>query len=359
LGYEYDEVGNRIGMTRDGSELTFTYDDNNKLTYVEATSPTASATMAYDNAGNMTSVTGTLYENKTMVFNDDNQLTSISYGGVTDTYTYNWEGLRTRTRLNGTYHRYLYNGERVLQDLTDDGEWHATYTTENGSYQGMLLGLKRYDMEQERFPLYDNIGTALGLVDYQGTITDTYELDTFGTPSGPAQGSTPNPYRYGGAWGYITDPSGLLQLGARYYWPEVGRFVSQDPARDEVNWYTYVGNKPTVGVDPDGEFIVVILVAGWAVYKGVTTGMAVANVLFAGYLTRECIRCTDRAAAMRRSAAERWKDDPLRFQSWDRAARPGTECAEVCHGAAVRVITALVWVGTRYAPLVLRASPWF
>ncbi len=46
-----------------------------------------------------------------------------------------------------------------------------------------------------------------------------------------SSGTTPNPYRYGAAWGYITDPNGFLQLGARYYWPEVGRFVSQDPRR--------------------------------------------------------------------------------------------------------------------------------
>jgi len=27
----------------------------------------------------------------------------------------------------------------------------------------------------------------------------------------------PNPYRFGGVWGYMTDPSGLVQLGARFY----------------------------------------------------------------------------------------------------------------------------------------------
>ncbi|NIN69495.1 MAG: hypothetical protein GTO63_33385, partial [Anaerolineae bacterium] len=59
-----------------------------------------------------------------------------------------------------------------------------------------------------------------------------------------------NIYKYGGAWGYITDPSGMLQLGARFYWPEIGRFISQDPIGDGMNWYVYVGNGPVVGVDP-------------------------------------------------------------------------------------------------------------
>ena len=56
----------------------------------------------------------------------------------------------------------------------------------------------------------------------------------------------------GGAWGYITDPSGFLQLGARYYWPEIGRFVSQDPIGEGSNWYAYVGNRPTAVIDPAG-----------------------------------------------------------------------------------------------------------
>ena len=65
---------------------------------------------------------------------------------------------------------------------------------------------------------------------------------------------TPNPFRFGGAWGYITETSesGLLQLGARTYWPEIGRFIQQDPAKDGVNWYEYAENNPLVWVDPEG-----------------------------------------------------------------------------------------------------------
>ena len=76
-------------------------------------------------------------------------------------------------------------------------------------------------------------------------------MDTFGKPVS-STGSTPNPYRFGAAWGYITDPSGFLQLGARYYWPEVGRFISQDPIGDGMNWYGYAGGNPVVWVDPTG-----------------------------------------------------------------------------------------------------------
>ena len=63
-----------------------------------------------------------------------------------------------------------------------------------------------------------------------------------------------NFYRYGGACGYITDTpgAGLVQMGARFDWPEVGRFVQQDPAWKGINWYAYVGDNPLTGIDPEG-----------------------------------------------------------------------------------------------------------
>ncbi len=86
-------------------------------------------------------------------------------------------------------------------------------------------------------------------------------MDTFGKPI-QTTGTTPNPYRFGAAWGYITDPNGFLQLGARYYWPEVGRFVQQDPERDESSGYSYAGGNPLDQVDPTGRRGVVCRISG-------------------------------------------------------------------------------------------------
>ncbi|MFB3883182.1 MAG: RHS repeat domain-containing protein [Armatimonadota bacterium] len=250
--YTYDQVGNRTTRNDGTSTILYLYDYNNKLTGIKPYGQPGPPpkTFGYDGAGNMTSTAGPMYGSKTLTYDDESRLSSIAYGAVTDTYTYNWQGLRTRAYLNGVWYRYLYNGERVLQELTNAGGVNATYTTENDSYYGALLHLKRATGES-RFPLYDEIGSARGLVDASGTVTDAYDMDTFGKPIG-STGSTPNPYRYGAAWGYITDPSGFLQLGARYYWPEVGRFVQQDPVKEDASAYVYGDANPLARVDPDG-----------------------------------------------------------------------------------------------------------
>jgi len=87
-----------------------------------------------------------------------------------------------------------------------------------------------------------------------GEMSDWYELDAFGVELS-SSGASRNDYRFGGAWGYMTDPSGLLQLGHRFYWPEIGRFIQQDPIGDGMNWYAYVGSNPVVWVDPSGLLI--------------------------------------------------------------------------------------------------------
>ena len=170
--------------------------------------------------------------------------------------------------LNGAPRRYFYNGERVLEELSDSGTMQARYTTENDSYYGQWLHLYRPTGSLSRFPMYDNIGSTRGLLDASGTATDWYELDTFGRQMF-ASGPTPNPYRFGGAWGYITDTpgSGLLQLGARLYWPEVGRFVQQGPAGEGANRYAYADGNPLTGRDPEG-----LAEIGFDAYLGVGMG---------------------------------------------------------------------------------------
>jgi len=62
-------------------------------------------------------------------------------------------------------------------------------------------------------------------------------------------------FGYVGAWGYQRHTEfPFLHVGARYYDPASGRFLQRDPAGlfGARNVYSYVANRPTALVDPDG-----------------------------------------------------------------------------------------------------------
>jgi RHS repeat-associated protein len=120
-----------------------------------------------------------------------------------------------------------------------------------GSYYQPFLHLWVASGGLSRHPLYDAQGTVRRVVDDSAVQTDFYTHNAFGYEY-PPSGTTPNPYRFGGAWGYIADPSGMLQLGARFYWPEVGRFVQRDPVRQGMDQYVYSRSDPLGQTDPTG-----------------------------------------------------------------------------------------------------------
>jgi hypothetical protein len=52
--------------------------------------------------------------------------------------------------------------------------------------------------------------------------------------------------------GVVTDSNGLLHMRARFYNPEIKRFINIDPIRDGLNWYAYANGNPISLADPFG-----------------------------------------------------------------------------------------------------------
>ncbi len=106
-----------------------------------------------------------------------------------------------------------------------------------------------------------------------------------------------------------------------------------------------MGNNPVVFIDPTGEVPAVAaacaLYYGGMIYKSVTSGMAIANSAAAVYLLNECRKCHRRATDMCRRAKKRLS--PERYRAWRNAAKPHSECSEVCMGAVHRGIAAGGW----------------
>ncbi|MHB9038434.1 MAG: RHS repeat-associated core domain-containing protein [Armatimonadota bacterium] len=86
-------------------------------------------------------------------------------------------------------------------------------------------------------------------------------------------------------------------MRARWMDPITGRFISEDPAKDGGNWYTYCDNNVTNQVDPTGLFVEDVIKAerdvatlGWAQGKiaqayGMAMGKLIGAIVGAESLT--------------------------------------------------------------------------
>ena len=79
-----------------------------------------------------------------------------------------------------------------------------------------------------------------------------------------------NPFKFVGAFGVMDEGNGLLYMGARYYDPATGRFISKDPIgwAGGLNLYGYTGNNPVNWVDPEGLASVLEPVINWIAEHG-------------------------------------------------------------------------------------------
>jgi len=113
---------------------------------------------------------------------------------------------------------------------------------------------------------YDFRGSAIALTDQSGNITDKYAYEPFGKLAN-SDGATNNPFKYVGRYGVMDEGNGLNFIRARYYAPELGRFITKDPLSgndkdgQSLNRYVYALNNPVIFIDADGEAAITITAA--------------------------------------------------------------------------------------------------
>jgi RHS repeat-associated protein len=248
ITYEHDKDGKR---TKTGGSYgrtgipqavsSTTYNVNNQQTVF------GNKTHTYDNNGNLLSATdsgGTT----NYTWNARNLLTGISGPGVSATFVYDAVGRRVRKTVNGVTTEFLYDGINPVQELSG-GSVVANILTG----VGMDERFTRTDSAGTRNMLTDVLGSVIALADSAGTIQTEYTYDAFGKMTFTGQ-SNSNPYQYTGR---ENDGTGLYYYRARYYHPELQRFVSEDPiglSGSGVNFYPYVNNSAINFNDPLGLF---------------------------------------------------------------------------------------------------------
>ena len=99
----------------------------------------------------------------------------------------------------------------------------------------------------------DQVGTINQVYSHQSqAVVDTRTYDVFGSLINQSGSSSGN---MGFQSKYFDAESGLNYYYYRYYYPQVGRFINEDPIgiRQELNLYFFVGNNSINFIDPYGD----------------------------------------------------------------------------------------------------------
>jgi RHS repeat-associated protein len=158
-------------------------------------------------------------------------------------------GGESEKTINGVTTEFFYDGINPVQELSG-GSVAANLLTGLGVDERFT----RTDAGGTRNFLTDALGSAIALADSAGTIQTEYTYDAFGKMTFTGS-SNSNPYQYTGR---ENDGTGLYYYRARYYHPELQRFISEDPigfSGGGANFYPYVNNNSINFSDPLGLFV--------------------------------------------------------------------------------------------------------
>ena len=268
IDYYYDAAGNRTLKTicddNGDTEVNYTYDLNNRLleesTDYYAKNETDVTKYVYDNNGNQIKKIGyttkgvngspsqdLVSENELnntyeiYKYNEFNEMTSFESNKESKwEYAYLPNGLRYRKSNASNFDRFVWdrNGN-IIAEMNNNKEYTNKY----------VRGNKLISKNDNEYYSYDGHGSVVNISDESGKSIKTYDYDAFGVELNKDANDT-NLFRYCGE--QYDNETDSIYLRARYYSPSLGRFTTEDPAKDGDNWYSYCAGNPVNGWDPSG-----------------------------------------------------------------------------------------------------------
>ena len=268
IDYYYDAAGNRTLKTicddNGDTDVNYTYDLNNRLleesNHSYANNETDVTKYVYDNNGSQIKKIGyttkgvngspsqdLVSENELnntyeiYKYNEFNEMTSFESNKESKwEYAYLPNGLRYRKSNASHFDRYVWdrNGN-IIAEMNGEGNLTSKY----------VRGNKLISKDGNEYFGYDGHGSVVNISDESGKSIKSYDYDAFGVELNKDANDT-NLFRYCGE--QYDNETDSIYLRARYYSPSLGRFTTEDPAKDGDNWYSYCAGNPVNGWDPSG-----------------------------------------------------------------------------------------------------------
>ncbi|MCH9327425.1 glycohydrolase toxin TNT-related protein, partial [Enterobacter hormaechei] len=280
VDYGYDAEGRLLKHyeARQGhSRAQFSYDAADNLAASDDAVPVTdnrlqhwqALFMKYDHWGNLVSRRNGLYEQH-YAYDAENRLVSARGNGPEGRFEarYHYDALGRRTRkivttTHGTTDiRFLWQGYRLLQEQQESG-LRSTYVYDPNEAWSPLARVDHL-RDQSSGEIYwfntDLNGAPLEVTDERGAVRWSGQYGSFGEVRHQSEGFSRlvnrtamahQPLRYAGQ--YADGETGLHYNLFRYYDPQVGRFIVQDPIGLNGGWnlYQYAPN-PLGWIDPWG-----------------------------------------------------------------------------------------------------------
>ncbi len=240
--FSYDAAGNIIEEKTSPEadpeiNLEMTYAKANRLASYD------DETVQLDADGNL--IQGPLSgEMANFVFDSQNRL--IQAGET----TYHYDAENQRIGVNQT--QYVINSQPALSQVLVKTEASGTQT-----FYVYGLGLIGQETGGEYSSYhFDYRGSTKALTDETGQVLERFQYSPYGLLLSEEASTTP--FLFNGMYGVMTDDNGLYYMRARFYSPEIRRFVNQDILLGRItegqtlNRYAYVNGDPIKYNDPFG-----------------------------------------------------------------------------------------------------------
>jgi RHS repeat-associated protein len=215
---------------------------------ISATASDSSGRTTDDNNGNtLTKVVGS--NTTTYAWDFENRLSSVTLPGSGGTVTFKYDpfGRRIYKSSSSGTSIYAYDGINLVEETNSSGSVVARYSL--GERIDEPLAMLRSGATS--YYHADGLDSVTSLRNTAGALAQTYTFDSFGKQTA-SSGSLTNPFQYTGR--EFDSETSLQFVRNRYYDPQAGRFLSEDPIRFKggTNFYAYVLNDPVNYIDPLG-----------------------------------------------------------------------------------------------------------
>ena len=288
-GYGYQPNGNRTAAIEPGGGTdNYTTGAANRVERTNDTGSGKDYRYEYDNEGNVTARIEQISDGAggvmdggsltTYAWDHRNRLTKVvqvnQFGGghvETVNYRYDASGQLVHRGFQTTFgnpppaptaERYVVEDGRRMMTLDGDTD-KVLRRYAYGPADEVLFDQAFNALGQEtalKLPLGDHQNSTRVVLDgLAGTVKQSVDYAPFGRVTAvrdangaPTTAAVDTVFTHHGS---LTDAATGLQLkGARWYSPDLGRFISEDPIEDGSNWYLAFGNDPFNYADPTGLF---------------------------------------------------------------------------------------------------------